>query len=79
MLIKLQREIMAVEETLARYKAWVAEHPQVAHFFFRISEMEWIGLEIYHIDKSKNIFSYSLWVMQRRAFDGFPTWSDKTN
>ena len=31
-LIKLQRETMDVEETLARYKAWVAEHPQVAHF-----------------------------------------------
>ena len=27
---------MAVEETLARYKAWVAEHPQVAHFLEKV-------------------------------------------
>ena len=27
---------MAVEETLARYKAWVAEHPQVDHFLEKV-------------------------------------------
>ena len=36
LLIKLQKEIMAIEETLARYKAWVAEHPQVAHFLEKV-------------------------------------------
>ena len=33
-LIKLQRKIMAVEETLARYKSWVAEHPQVLSIYY---------------------------------------------
>ena len=30
--VKLQRKTMNVEETLAWYKSWVAEHPQVPFF-----------------------------------------------